>query len=422
MKALPYEYWIAWRYTWARRGSRRDGFISFVSAASMLGIALGVAALIIVLSVMNGFQREVRDRMLSVLPHIEIFAPGEIGAELLADWRAQLAPLLRNPQVKAGAPYVSAQGILARGDAVRGVVLRGIDPLAEALVSDLPRHLKQGSLSDLQRGAFKIILGADLAQSLGVRRGDKVMLVAPQGTISPAGFVPRLRQFTVSGIFSAGHYEYDSSLAFVHLQDAAALFRDTAYSGIRLRLQDMRQAPALAERLAPSLPPQWFVTDWSSQNRTWFSAVEIEKRVMSVILVLIVAVAAFNLLSSLVMTVNDKQGAIAILRSVGATRRSIARIFIAQGVLIGLIGTAIGVSLGLLIACNIDVIIPFLEHLFNFRFLPKEVYLISTLPSDPRLTDVCLIAGLSLLLSFLATLYPSWRAACLEPAEVLRHD
>lgn len=388
----------------------------------MAGIALGVAALIVVLSVMNGFQKEVRDRMLSVLPHIELYIPGAAPERVLERWQEFASAAEKNPEVKAGAPFVAAQGMLVRGQALRGVQVRGIDPQTEGNVSDLPRQMVSGKLTDLKPGGFGVVLGNELADGMGVKLGDTLLMMAPQGSISPAGFTPRMRQFTVVGVFSSGHYEYDSSLAFVDDEDAARVFRDSGTAGVRLRVADMQRAPEVAAELQKVLPPYMMASDWSRNNRTWFAAVKTEKRMMFLILALIVAVAAFNLLSSLVMAVKDKQSDIAILRTLGAGPREIARIFLVQGALIGVIGTLLGVAGGIVIAYNVDVIVPFIERLLGVHFLPREVYFISALPSDPQVGDIVTIGLTSLVLSLLATLYPSWRASRLQPAQVLRHD
>lgn len=388
----------------------------------MAGIALGVAALIVVLSVMNGFQKEVRDRMLSVLPHIELYIPGALPEQVLERWQQFATAAEQNPEVKAGAPFVAAQGMLVRGQALRGVQVRGIDPATEGNVSDLPRQMVSGKLTDLKAGGFGVVLGNELADGLGVKVGDTLLMMAPQGSISPAGFAPRMRQFTVVGVFSSGHYEYDSSLAFVDNQDAARVFRESGTAGVRLRIADMQKAPEVANELKAVLPPYVMASDWSRNNRTWFAAVQTEKRMMFLILALIVAVAAFNLLSSLVMAVKDKQSDIAILRTLGAGPGEVARIFLVQGALIGVIGTLLGVVGGIVIAYNVDVIVPFIERLLGVHFLPREVYFISALPSDPQMGDIVTIGLTSLVLSLLATLYPSWRASRLQPAQVLRHD
>lgn len=426
MLKIPYELWIGARYAGLarirQRRGRRDRFISFIAASSMAGIALGVAALIVVLSVMNGFQKEVRDRMLSVLPHIELYIPGAAPERVLEQWQQFADAAKRNPEVKAGAPFVAAQGMLARGQALRGVQVRGIDPATEGNVSDLPRQMVAGKLTDLKPGGFGVVLGNELADGMGVKVGDTLLMLAPQGSISPAGFAPRMRQFTVVGVFSSGHYEYDSSLAFVDNDDAAKVFRDSGTAGVRLRIADMQKAPEVAAELRNVLPPYVMASDWSRNNRTWFAAVQTEKRMMFLILALIVAVAAFNLLSSLVMAVKDKQSDIAILRTLGAGPGEVARIFLVQGALIGVIGTLLGVAGGILIAYNVDVIVPFIERLLGVHFLPREIYFISALPSDPQMGDIVTIGVTSLVLSLLATLYPSWRASRLQPAQVLRHD
>ena len=415
----PYELQIGWRYTRAGRAGRRNGFISFISGVSMLGIALGVAALIIVLSVMNGFQKEVRDRMLSVISHIEIF---ESGGNALSDWRATAAQARLNPQVIGVAPFIAAQVLIARGDEMRGVVVRGISPPDEATVTDLAARLKDTTLAKLTPGAWGVVLGGELARTLGVREGDKITLVAPGGQVTPAGVVPRLKQLTVVGTFDAGHFEYDSGLALIHLDDAATLFRLEGPSGVQLRLKDQQQARRVASEIGERLGSGVSVRDWTRTNRNWFDAVQIEKRLMFIILTLIVAVAAFNLVSTLVMTVTDKRADIAILRTLGASPRSVMGIFMVQGAMAGILGTFGGVALGLLVALNVDVIVPAIERAFSVSFLPGSVYLISRMPSDPQRSDIVPIVLISLLLSFVATVYPSWRASRVQPAEALRYE
>lgn len=423
---LPYELWIGARYAGLSslrgRKGRRDRFVSFVAATSMAGIALGVAALIVVLSVMNGFQKEVRDRMLSVLPHVEIYVSGADPERILSQWKTIADDALKSPAVQAAAPFVSAQGMLMHGQELRGIQVRGVDPETEPRVSDVAKQMISGQLGNLKPGTFGIVLGQELSDLLGVRVGQTVMMLAPQANVGPAGITPRMRQFTLVGTFRSGHYEYDSSLAFINVTDASKLFRDSGSAGVRLRVNDMYRAPEIARSLIPLLPPNVLISDWSRNNRTWFAAVQTEKRMMFLILALIVAVAAFNLLSSLVMAVKDKQSDIAILRSFGATPGEIARIFLVQGALIGFIGTLLGVSGGMAIAYNIDVIVPAIERLVGTQFLPREVYFISSLPSDPRISDLVTIGLTSLVMSLVATLYPSWRASRLQPAQVLRHD
>ena len=416
---IPYELKIGWRYTrQGRRGQKKNGFISFISVMSVASIALGVMALIVVLSVMNGFQKEVRDRMLSVIPHIEVLSYE--GA--MADWKTPATIAEQNPHVKGVAPFSSGQGLLSTGRNVRGVLLRGIDPQREPTVSDINKQMFTGSLSDLKVGEYNIVLGLDLARLLGVRVGDKVNVIIPQGRATPAGIVPRMRAFTVTGIFSSGHYEYDSSMAVINMKDCQTLMRHTGPDGLRIRVDDMNEAPAIAYELLTALKGDYAVTDWSRQNRTWFAAVQVEKRMMTIILFLIVLVGAFGLVSSMVMTVTEKQSDIAILRTLGASPGSIMTIFMVQGAIVGVVGVACGVALGLLIACNLDVIVPTIESLFGVQFLPKEVYFISSLPSDPRMSDIVPIASFSLILSLLATIYPSWRAARTKPAEALRYE
>jgi lipoprotein-releasing system permease protein len=415
---LPFEWLVGLRYTRAGKRSARNSFISFISLISMAGIALGVAALIVVLSVMNGFQKEVRDRMLSVLAHIEVSDAN--GA--LPDWQQSAREAFMHKEVKGAAPYVAGQAMMTRDDTVRGVVVRGVLPEEEPKVSDVAGQIKQGSFSDLRAGEFNIVLGLELARSMQARVGDKITLIAPQGQVTPAGVIPRLKQFTVVGIFEAGHFEFDSSLAFMHLDDAQKMFRLAAPSGLRLRIADMQQAPQVAQDLSRILTGDVYISDWSRQNRTWFAAVQTEKRMMFIILTLIIAVAAFNLVSTLVMTVTDKQADIAILRTLGSSPGSIMKIFMIQGALVGLIGTAIGVGGGVLVALNVDVIVPFIERLLGVQFLPRDIYLISALPSDLRWPDVGTIGMVAVVLAFLATLYPSWRAARVRPAEALRYE
>ncbi len=415
----PYELQIGWRYTRAGRAGRRNRFISFISGVSMLGIALGVAALIIVLSVMNGFQKEVRDRMLSVVAHVEVYDASGAG---FADWHTIAAKARAHPQVVGAAPFVAAQALIARGEDMRGVIVRGISPQDEATVTDLAAQLKDRVFTRLQPGGWGIVLGIELARAMGVREGDKVTLVAPGGQVTPAGVVPRLKQLTVVGTFNAGHYEYDAGLALMHVDDAARLFRVGGPTGVQLRLKDVHAARIVADELAGTLGPGVSVRDWTRTNRNWFEAVQIEKRLMGIILTLIVAVAAFNLVSTLVMTVTDKQADIAILRTLGASPRSIMGIFMVQGAAAGIIGTLAGVVLGLAVAFNVGVIVPAIERALHVSFLPGSIYLITRMPSDPQSGDVVPIVAISLVLAFLATLYPSWRASRVQPAEALRYE
>jgi lipoprotein-releasing system permease protein len=415
---LPYEWHIGWLYTRAGRAGRRNGFISFISGVSMLGIALGVAALVIVLSVMNGFQKEVRDRMLSVIAHIEVM---DAGGNALPDWRATAAAAQRDPRVTGAAPYIHAQGLVGRGEELRFSIVRGIDPAEEGKVTDLART--QGELlARLKPGEWNIVVGVELARMLGARIGDKVTVISPSGQTTPAGVVPRLKQFTLVGVFDVGHYEYDSALALIHLDDAARLFRVEGPTGVQLRLANVHDARLVGQALQASMGPSLLVRDWTRTNRNWYDAVQIEKRLMFIILTLIVAVAAFNLVSTLVMTVTDKQSDIAILRTLGASPRSIMGIFIVQGATSGIIGTLAGLLLGLAVAFNIDVIVPAIERAFGVAFLPGSIYVISRMPSQPMAADIVPVAVISLLLSLAATLYPSWRASRVNPAEALRYE
>ena len=413
---VQYELLIGLRYTRARR---RNHFISFISFTSMLGIALGVAALIVVLSVMNGFQKELRARILGVASHVQITGPDN----QLADWKTVAQKALANPQVLAAAPYVNAQAMLTLSSSVRGTVVRGIVPELEDKVADLGRHITAGRIDGLKAGEFGIVLGSELARALAAMVGDQVTLIAPQGLVTPAGVLPRLKQFRVVGIFEVGMFEYDSGLALVHLEDAQRVYRMAeGVSGVRLKLADLFASREVARDLVRRIGGDIIVSDWTRSHANFFRAVQIEKNVMFIILTLIVAVAAFNIVSTLVMLVTDKQPDIAILRTLGATPGSIMKIFIVQGTLIGVIGTLIGVAGGVALALNVDVVVPFLENLFQMRFLSREVYYITDLPSDLQRGDVVVIAAVSLVLSLLATLYPSWRASRVLPAEALRYE
>lgn len=422
MKFLPYELFVGWRYT---RAKRKNHFISFISLTSMVGIALGVAALIVVLSVMNGFQKELRTRILGVASHLEITGSNN----QLADWKNVVEFTGKTKRVVASAPYISAQGMLSYSQGVQGAIIRGIEPAAEDKVADLGRHMKAGNLTDLKAGEFGIILGADLAYSLGAQIGDKVVLMAPQGQFTPAGVVPRLKQFTLVGLFQIGMYEYDAGLALIHLEDAAKLYRmGQNVSGVRLKLHDLFEAPEMAtlmtDQLNRRLNPfgNYFVTDWTQQHANFFRAVQMEKRVMFIILTLIVAVAAFNIVSTLVMAVTDKRADIAIMRTFGASPASIMKIFMIQGAFIGVIGTLLGAVFGVLVALNIETIVPFIENLFQVQFLAKDVYYISDLPSDLVWSDVATVVSVSFVLSLLATIYPSFKASRINPAEALRYE
>ncbi len=416
---IPFELLVGWRYTRAGRAAKRNRFISFISSVSMVGIALGVAALIIVLSVMNGFQKEVRVRMLGVLSHVEVLAYTSASLENAVGLQNKIS---LHPEVVASAPFVMSQVLMAQGEDMRGAVVRGIDPAQEVLVTDAVALMPPEVLDQLQPGGFGVVLGNELARALGVKVGEHVTLVAPGGQVTPAGVVPRLKQLTVVGLLDSGHYEYDASLALLHIEDAQRIFRLEGPNGLRVKLKDAQLARQVGVELTPMLGEDVTVRDWTRSNRNWFAAVQIEKRMMFIILTLIVAVAAFNLVSTLVMTVTDKQADIAILRTLGASPMSIMGIFVVQGALVGVIGTLSGLALGLLVAFNIDSIVPAIEWALGASFLPKDIYLISRMPSDPQWGDIGPVVIIALVLALVATLYPSWRASRVDPAEALRHE
>jgi len=411
-----YELFIGLRYT---RSRQRTRFISVISLISVIGIALGMTVLVTVLSVMNGFQREVRTRMLSAVAHVQISGINE----RITDWKKVADIASRHPHVLATAPYVNAQGLLTSGSQVRGTYLRGIVPELEERVDDIGRNMRKGSLAALKPGEFNIVLGDALARALGVTVGEKVVLVAPQGQVTPAGILPRLRQFTVVGTFNVGHYEIDSGLALAHIEDAQRLYRmDEDVSGVRVKVDDLFRAPQVARELAEQVPPNLVLTDWTRVNATYFRAVDLEKRMMSLLLFFIITIAAFNLVSSLFMVVKEKQADIAILRTLGASPRSVMQIFMTQGIIIGVVGVFFGIVFGILGATYVDVIVGFVEKLFGFRFLDPSVYQITELPSELRPMDVLLTAIFSFVMSTIATIYPSWRASRVNPAEALRYE
>jgi lipoprotein-releasing system permease protein len=413
---VQYEYFIGLRYTRARR---QDLFVSLSSAISAVGIFVGVAALIVVLSVMNGFQKEIRARILGVAAHVQVTGPDNA----LADWAAVAARTREDPRVLAAAPYVNGQAMLTFDGNVRGALVRGIDPRLENEVADVGAHMVAGALDRLQPGEFGIVLGVELARALRVAPGDRVTLIAPQGLVTPAGIVPRLKQFRVVGMFRVDHFEYDSGLALVNIADAQRLYQlGDRVSGVRLKLADLFESRAVTLDLYRSLGRDVLISDWTRSHANFFRAVEIEKRMMFIILTLIVLVAAINVISTLVMVVTEKRADIAILRTLGAAPRSVLKIFMVQGAVIGVLGTALGVVGGIALALNIDVVVPFLERLLSVQFLSRDVYYISELPSDLHLDDVVLVAGVSLVLSLAATLYPSWRASRVRPAEALRYE
>lgn len=407
---------IGLRYT---RAKRRNHFISFISLIAMFGIVLGVWALITVLSIMNGFEAELRDRILGVASHVTITS-AEGGLENWQDMRARVA---QSPEVAAVAPYVLGQGMLSKGDAVTGAIVRGVQPGMEQNVSDIGAHMQKGSLDSLEPGAWRIVVGSAMARSLGLSIGSKVVLVAPRGRITAAGMLPRLRRFTVSGIFEIGMYEYDSGMALMNLDDASKLYQSAGrVTGLRLRLDNVFDAPLVRNDLARSLPPGLFVSDWTREHSNFFRALKIEKRVMFIILFLIVAVAAFNIVSTLVMVVTDKQSDIAILRTLGMRPRSVMGIFMVQGMVVGLVGTLVGGIVGVVTALNIETLVPFLENLIGVQFFPADVYVISEFPADMHWHDVLVVTLASLGMSALATLYPASRASRTQPAEALRYE
>ncbi|WP_430233476.1 lipoprotein-releasing ABC transporter permease subunit [Nitrosomonas communis] len=412
-----YELLIGLRYT---RAKRRNHFISFISLISLLGITLGMTALITVMSVMNGFHKEIRSRILGVASHVQISTI----SGTLTNWQQIADMASKHPQVIAAAPYVSAQGMLSHNQVVRGIMVRGILPDYENRVADFAQMMVMGELDQLKAGEFDIAIGIELARSLGAFPGDKIVLISPQGQVTPAGMLPRLKQFTVTSVFEAGHYEYDSGLALIHMADAQKLYRMelNQVSGVRLKLKDMFQAPQVVKELSLMVSADNYITDWTHQHANYFRAIQIEKRMLSLILALIIAVAAFNIVSTLVMAVTDKQPDIAILRTLGASPGSIMKIFIVQGTLIGVLGTVLGLIGGTLLAYNVGEVVAFIERLFSIQFLSQEVYYISEIPSDPQLDDIVTVAVVSFTLTLLATLYPSYRASKVNPAEALRYE
>ncbi|MBL8259011.1 MAG: lipoprotein-releasing ABC transporter permease subunit [Candidatus Competibacteraceae bacterium] len=414
----PLELFVGLRYT---RAKRRNHFISFISLSSMLGMALGITALITVLSVMNGFQEEVRGRILAMTPHATINRWNGV----VDDWRAVRDwALAEDSRIAGGAPYIRGEAMLNHASMVSGALVQGILPAEEKRVSDIGGKMIQGALDDLRAGEFGVILGKELANALGVRVGDKVTVITPQASVTPAGILPRLKRFDVVGLFKAGMYEYDRGLALIHVDDAGKLFQypDGAVNGVRLKLHDLFMAPRLSRELAGKLPETFVARDWTQDHASYFRAVQIEKTAMFVILTLIVAVAAFNIVSMLVMVVTDKQADIAILRTLGLSPRGVMGVFMVQGVAIGLVGTLLGLIGGVALAKNVDVVVPFIERLFSIKILAPEVYLISDIPSKVQWNDVTVIGLMAFGLAMLATLYPAWRAARTQPAEALRYE
>ncbi len=412
----PLELFIGLRYSAAKR---RNHFISFISLISILGIALGVAALITVLSVMNGFEEELRTRILGMASHASVSSL----SGPLKDWETTADITRQNPQVVGTAPYVQHEVMLAKGKKVSGTLVRGILPVQEPQVSEVGDKMVSGVLTDLTPGGYRIILGSELALNLGAIVGDTVTMITPQANFSPAGVLPRLRRFKVTGIFEVGMYEYDRGIALVNIVDAAKLFQmGEGVSGVRLKLQDLFLAPTVVNQLAENFGMEYRLTDWTQQHANFFRAVQTEKRVMFIILMLIVAVAAFNIVSTLVMVVTDKQSDIAILRTLGATPATVMRIFFVQGIMIGALGALLGVAGGIALAMNVETLVPWIEQKFHVQFMPADVYYISDLPSKIHWPDVWRIGIVAFVLSILATLYPAWRAGRTQPAEALRYE
>jgi len=412
----PLPLYIGLRYT---RAKRRNHFISFITVVSVAGIMVGVMALITILSVMNGFERELRERILGMAAHATI--TGLDGR--LTGWEAVAGAAQAHPRVVAAAPFVRGEVMLTRSGLVSGAILRGVVPEREALVSEVGRKMVAGRLGDLRPGGWGIVLGRELALALGARLGDRVTVVTPRAFTTPVGLVPRLRRFTVVGVFEVGMYEYDRGVALVHLDDARRLLGlGEAVTGLRLKVADLFEAPWVAREVAAALDGGYAVSDWTREHANFFRAVRTEKIAMFVILTLIVAVAAFNIVSTLVMVVTDKRADIAILRTLGLTPRAVMAIFVVQGTVIGLLGTLLGVAAGVALALNVETLVPLIERAAGIRFLPPDVYYISELPSDLHWPDVAVIAGVAFGLSVLATLYPAWRAARVQPAEALRYE
>jgi len=411
-----YEWLVGTRYL--RSGNRR-GFLSFITVISVVGLALGVAVLLVVMSVMNGFESELRARILTVTSHATL-----MGLEgPLPDWRRVQQRAATMPGVTGTAPYIEARAMLAAGTRLAGTQLRGIDPSQEGAIVGIGRSLVQGKLASLTAGSYGIVLGEALAQELGIAVGGTVVVIAPEGTVTPAGLVPRMRRFTVTGIFRSGMYEYDRGLALLHVADAARLYRlGDAVTGIRLSLADPLQAPAMVRQLAVDMGGGYFVSDWTRIHPNFFRSIQMTKSMLFVILSLIVAMAAFNIVATLVMVVKDKSQDIAILRTLGAAPRNIQGVFLVQGVMIGLAGVLAGVALGALLAMNLESLVHGLEALTGTHFLDAKVYFMSDLPAQVRLADVTRVSAVALLLCIVATVYPAWRASRLAPAEVLRHD
>jgi lipoprotein-releasing system permease protein len=416
---MAYEWIIGTRYL---RSAHRSGFVSFVAFMSVAGLALGVAVLIVVMSVLNGFETELRNRMLTVTSHATI-----TGIEgVIPNWRKAQADAAAMPNVAAVVPFIEARGLLANRQRVAGAAVRGILPEEEVRAVGLDARMTQGRFADLAPGKFRIILGSALAKELDVGVGDKVVLMAPEGTATPAGLMPRTRRFTVSGIFDSGMYEYDRGLALLHMQDAARLYRfGDSVSGLRLSLVDPFQAPQTVRQVATGIDYDgggYFVSDWTRDHAVFFRSIELTKSLMFFIQLIMVVVAAINLVATLVMIVKEKQTDIAILRTMGAAPTNVLRMFLVQGAIIGFVGTAVGAFLGWVLSLNVTRVVHGLENVLGLKFLDASVYLMSDLPSEVRISDVLTVSGITLALAALATIYPAWRAARTLPAEALRHE
>lgn len=411
----PFEAFIGLRYV---RAKRRNHFISFISLSSMVGVALGVMALITVLSVMNGFEKELTSRILGMASHASVIARDKS----LDDWQSVATTLKQNPSIIGVAPYIQAEGMLVYSGNVSGTVITGILPEEEPKVSEVSEKMVDGSFTDLVPGNFDIIIGTELAKSLGVGVGDKVTMVVPTANVTPAGIIPRMKRFNVVGMFQVGMHEYDSALAMIHIEDAKILFRDRVSTALRLKTDNIFNAPRTSREAVQQLPGMYWVVDWTQRHANFFRALKMEKTVMFIILTLIVAVAAFNIISTLVMVVTDKQSDIAVLRTIGVSPASIMKIFIIQGIIIGMVGILLGTVGGVWLALNVETIVPAIENFFQVKFLSPDVYYISELPSDMHWNDVIVISGVAFIFSLFATIYPAWRAARTQPAEALRYE
>ncbi len=412
----PFELLLGYRYT---RAKRRNSFISFISLSSMIGISLGVFALITVLSVMNGFQQELRDRILGMTSHMTLSEE----MDRLDNWQSLYKQVVEIDKITGAAPNVIGQGMLSFGEKVKGVLVRGVLPTYEPEVSDIDSKMVRGKLQDLKEKEYGIILGLELANSLGASVGDKIALIAPQGSVSPMGIVPRIKRFTLIGLFEAGMFEYDSGLAVIHMKDAQKVFKMRGkITALQLKLENMFETNEVRLSIGEHIEKVLYTRDWTQQHANFFKAIQMEKRMVFIFLTLIIMVAAFNIVSTMVMVVTDKQKDIAVLRTIGATPASIQLIFIIQGLIIGIVGSVAGGILGVVASLNIDAIVPFLETVFGFKFFPADIYYISKIPADLNWNDVWLVSGLAFSMTLLATLYPAYRASKIEPAEALRYD